>query len=134
MDAALAPSFASFLRAARPELNARFAEARRQRPDLDGEAFARFLREAVDPLVRAGEAHFRAGALAAADALPPALALAAVRAPGGDWPELRRRLAAAPWFDPSKPVASGLRVVAHAGAFRGFGGLFVEPPVVAAAG
>lgn len=244
MDAALAPSFASFLRAARPELNARFAEARRQRPDLDGEAFARFLREAVDPLVRAveaarperapevaraayelglelvgqglagpaardrwvnagwmevapaaaalvaaapdrvlaalsnalhrlaatpgarpaewvaamtalspacadadaflaagqvaawraGMAHFRAGALAAADALPPALALAAVRAPGGEWPELQRRLAADPWFDPSTPAASGLRVVARAGAFRGFGGLFVEPPAVAAAG
>jgi len=244
MHATLAPSFASFLRAARPELNARFAEARRQRPDLDGEAFARFLREAVDPLVRAvesvqperapdvartayelglelvgqglagptardrwvnagwmevaptaaalvaaapervlgalsnalhrlaatpgarpaewvdamaalaprcadadaflaagqvaawraGMAHYRAGALAAADALPPALALAAVRAPGGEWPELRRRLAADPWFDPSAPAAAGLRVVGRAGAFRGFGGLFAEPPTVAAAG
>ncbi|HEV7591119.1 MAG TPA: hypothetical protein VGO40_23615 [Longimicrobium sp.] len=244
MDAALAPSFASFLRAARPELNARFAEARRQRPDLDGEAFARFLREAADPLVRAvervqperapevaraayelglelvgqrlagpaardpwvnagwrevapaaaalvaaapervlgalgnalhrlaatpgarpaewvtamaalaprcadgdaflaagqvaawraGMAHYRAGALAAADALPPELALAAVRAPGGGWPEVRRRLAADPWFDPSAPAAAGLRVVARAGAFRGFGGLFAQPPVAVAAG
>jgi len=245
MTAALAPAFAGFLRNARDELNARFAEARRLRPDLDADAFAAFLRDTVDPLVRAvdaaapaysvdvaragyelglelvgqglcgpggreplieqgwrevappaavlvaaaperilgaisnalhqlaatpgarpaewiaamrtlaprcadpdtfltlgqvaawraGMAHFRAGALAAADRLPQDLALAAVRAAGNDWPETRRRLAADPWFDPSTPErAGGRRVAARAGAFRGFGGLFVEPPVAVAAG
>jgi hypothetical protein len=245
MDSALAPSFAAFLRSARPELNARFAEARRQRPDLDGGAFGHFLHAAADPLLRAveqvapervpdvaraayelglelvgqglagpaardrwlnegwiavapaaaalvagapervlgalsnalhrlaatpgarptewiaamtslaprcadvaaflalgqvaawraGMAHFRAGALAAADALPPELALAAVRAPSGEWTELRARLAADRWFDPSASAPGvGLRLVARAGAFRGFGGLFTEPPVAAAAG
>lgn len=242
---ALAPAFAGFLRNARDELNARFAEARRLRPDLDGEAFAAFLRDTVDPLVRAvdaaapayavdvaragyelglelvgqglagpagrepaiergwreigtaaagllaaapervlsavgnalhqlaatpgarpaewtlamrtlaprcadadailtlgqvaawraGMAHYRAGALAAADRLPHDLALAAVRASSSDWPETRRRLAADPWFDPSAPApVAGVRVVARAGAFRGFGGLFVEPPVAVVAG
>ncbi|HET7463536.1 MAG TPA: hypothetical protein VFJ82_19945 [Longimicrobium sp.] len=244
MPTALAPAFAGFLRNARDELNARFAEARRLRPDLDGEAFAAFLRDTVDPLVaavdavqpafavdvaragyelglelvgqglagpagrepaleqgwrevgtaaaallaaapervlaaignalhqlaatpgarpaewiqamrtlaprcaepdafltlgqvaawRAGMAHFRAGALAAADRLPPELALAALRASGSDWGEARRRLAADPWFDPAAAEARGVRVVARAGAFRGFGGLFVQPPAVAAAG
>jgi len=245
MSAALAPAFAGFLRNARDELNARFAEARRLHPDLDGDGFAAFLRGTVDPLVRAveaaapagaadvaragyalglelvgqglsgpagreplieegwrevgtaapallaaapervlsaignavhhlaatpgarpaewiaamralaprcadpelfltlgavaawraGMAHFRAGALAAADRLPPGLALAAVRAPSDDWPAVRERLAADPWFDPAAATpAAGLRVVARAGAFRGFGGLFVEPPTAAAAG
>ncbi|HEU0300171.1 MAG TPA: hypothetical protein VFR37_11970 [Longimicrobium sp.] len=245
MDTALSPAFAAFLRNARGELNARFAEARQLRPDLDGDAFAAFLRGTVDPLVRAvdaaapayaadaaragyelglelvgqrlsgpagrepgieqgwrevgtaaaalvaaapervlaaianalhqlaatpgarpaewtaamrtlaprcadpdvlltlgqvaawraGMAHLRAGALAAADALPPELALAAVGAAGGDWAAVRGRLAGDPWFDPAAPAeARGVRVVARAGAFRGFGGLFVEPPAVAAAG
>ncbi|WP_420129908.1 hypothetical protein [Longimicrobium sp.] len=84
---------------------------------------------------RAGMAHFRAGALAAADALPEPLALAVLGAPPGQWPMVRQRLAVDPWFDPARPDApAGLRVVARAGAFRGFGGLFTEPPRVAAAG
>lgn len=79
-------------------------------------------------------AHFRPGALAAADALPEALALAALRAPDATWPESRARLAADPWHDPAAGPAGVLRVVARAGAFRGFGGLFTEPPTVSAAG
>jgi len=245
METALSPAFAAFLRNARPELNARFAEARRMRPDLDGDAFAAFLRDTADPLVaavaavsperaadvaraafelglelvgqglagpaarepaveagwrqvapavaslvaaepervlaaignalhrlastpgarpaewlaameqlgprcadanaflalgqvaawRAGMAHYRAGALAAADALPPALAMAALRAAGDGWGEVRGWLAADPWYDPSALARpGGPRVVARAGAFRGFGGLFVEPPVATAAG
>lgn len=90
---------------------------------------------------RAGLAHFRAGAIAAADALPIPIALAALGAPpDSNWPELRERLLADPWFNPAEPQAernsqpSRLRVMAQAGAFRGFGGLFVEPPRVAGAG
>jgi hypothetical protein len=245
MDAALSPALAQVLRAARTELNARFAAARRERPALDAEAFAAFLRTTVDPLVRAveqaspdrvadvalcaydlglellgqglagpaardpfveagwrrvapaapalvaaapervlaalgnalhllastpgarpeewmgtmealaprcadvdtflrlgqvaawraGMAHFRAGALAAADALPEPLALAVLGAPPGQWAMVRQRLAVDPWFDPARADApGGLRVVARAGAFRGFGGLFTEPPRVATAG
>jgi hypothetical protein len=89
---------------------------------------------------KAGLAHFRSSAIAAADALPQPLALAAVGAPGsGDWPEIRTRLLADPWFDPAAPPADEtrarrLRVTTQAGAFRGFGGLFQEPPRVAATG
>ena len=85
---------------------------------------------------RAGMAHLRESALAAADALPEPLVLAAIAAPGGQWAKIRDRLHADPWFDPAKPRASATegRVVARAGAFRGFGGLFTEPPVVAMAG
>lgn len=84
---------------------------------------------------RAGLAHLRGGSLAAAAALPDKLALDAVGAPAGaSWAETSRRLAADPWFDPvAAAPARRLRVVARAGAFRPFGGLFPEPPRVAVA-
>ena len=84
---------------------------------------------------RAGMAHLRRGALAVADALPESLVAAALGAPSMRWAEARERLRADPWFDPVAPptTANAPRVVARAGAFRGFGGLFVEPPVAAAA-
>jgi hypothetical protein len=85
---------------------------------------------------RAGLAHFRKGALAAANALPEPLALAAVGAKlKTGWTVEREKLRRNPWHDPAEEKNhSGLRVVAQAGAFRGFGGLFVKPPEVAAAG
>ena len=85
---------------------------------------------------RAGLAHFRKAALTAADALAEALALAAVGAKSKtSWPVEREKLLRNPWHDPSdrQDNSTGLRVVAQVGAFRGFGGLLVEPPVVVAA-
>jgi len=82
---------------------------------------------------RAGAAHFRDGALAAASALPEPLALAAVGAlPGSRWVEVHARLAADPWWlpewgegnEPSQRKAQGKRV----GDFSGFGGIFRQPP------
>jgi hypothetical protein len=90
---------------------------------------------------RAGLAHFRQGAIAAADNLPAPLALAAVgAAANGDWPDIRKRLLADPWYNPSEAPSTGngqasrVQVMAQAGAFRGYGGVFVEPPSVASAG
>jgi hypothetical protein len=90
---------------------------------------------------KAGLSHFRQGAIIAADALAPSLALAAVGAPNSAiWSEIRSCLLADPWFDPAIPIAEynrkqhQLQVITRAGAFRGFGGSFVEPPRVAAAG
>jgi len=90
---------------------------------------------------RAGLAHFRQGAVAAADNLPTPLALAAVGAAAtGDWTEIRKCLLADPWYNPSAAAATGnvkatrVQVMAQAGAFRGYGGVFVEPPRVASAG
>lgn len=82
---------------------------------------------------RAGMAHLRRGALAAADALPEGMALALVGADGGDWTAVRTRLTGDPWFDPAASGPQGPRVAASAGAFRGFGGLFGEPPTVSVA-
>lgn len=83
---------------------------------------------------RAGLAHFREGAIAAADALPEQLALRAVGSSAtAGWGDVRQRLLADPWFDPSNTVVpsnSAMRVAAEAGAFRGFGGLFLTPPEV----
>ncbi len=87
---------------------------------------------------RAGLPHLRAGALEVAGSLPESLALAAVEAgPGAIWNDVRAKLLAQPWFDPSRGSAgasASMRVVAQAGTFKGFGGLFIEPPSVVSAG
>ncbi len=98
----------------------------------------------VDDLLHAGQvaawrcglAHYREGALAAADTLPPAVALRLLDAPANAvWPDVRARLARERWWNPTHETKSeSLRVVRTAGAFRGFGGLFIEPPIVAAIG
>jgi hypothetical protein len=82
---------------------------------------------------RSGLAHHRAGALAVADRLPPALALAAVgAAPDADWPAVRERLGRDPWHVPGDGAAAAPRVTV-VGAFEGFGGVFPAPPRVKAA-
>ena len=243
MSVAVSPTLAAVLHAERHQLNARFATARVRHPDLDAEAFAGFIRGAIDPLVeavartrfervtgvtlaaydialelvgqklvgrsartphvggawrrilpevaplvaaapermisavcnashhvsstpgarpgawielmvrlarqcsdsatfltlgqvaawRAGMAHFRESALAAADKLPESLALAAMDASGAHWSQVRERLERDPWYDPAEPndTSAAPRIVTRAGAFRGFGGLFTEPPSVA---
>jgi hypothetical protein len=91
---------------------------------------------------RAGLAHFRQGALEAAQSLPEALAVAAVgAAPSAAWPALYEQLANDPWFDPAaqrpnSPSSAGPRLylATKVGSFRGFGGNFVEPPEVASTG
>jgi hypothetical protein len=78
---------------------------------------------------RAGLAHLGEGALAAADRLPPQLPPLLLGAPKLEWQALRDRLLQDPWWDPAAPLhAARPRGVATVGAFRGFGGLFVEPP------
>lgn len=79
---------------------------------------------------RAGAAHFRAGAIAAADGLPEALALAAFGAPANaSWPALRGSIAADPWWAGADAYAAREREI---GAFSGFGGPFAAPPEVRA--
>lgn len=76
---------------------------------------------------RAGLAHYRVPALTSADALPQQLALAALEAPSGaDWPEVRDAHLSDPWFGYPETDSRDRRV----GAFRGFGGLFLTPPLV----
>jgi hypothetical protein len=84
---------------------------------------------------RAGMAHFRESALAAGDKLPESLVVAAIEPQAAGWSQLRDRLMADPWYDPASPndTSTTPRVVARAGAFRGFGGLFSEPPTAAMA-
>lgn len=87
---------------------------------------------------RSGLPHYRDGALVSCRSLEPALARAALGM-NGDMPldEVVERMKRDPWFDPAtagqnKQGEMQLRVVRRAGAFRGFGGLFPLPPVVAA--
>ncbi len=74
---------------------------------------------------RAGAAHFRAGAIAAAAALPEALALQAFGAAAPSWPALRAQLEHDPWWSAGDACAVRQREV---GAFTGFGGQFGAPP------
>lgn len=83
---------------------------------------------------RAGAAHFRPGAINAADALPDALACAAfgVRI-CATWAVLRAQLLADPWWRAPADVLGNphARIDREVGAFDGFGGAFAEPPRVA---
>jgi hypothetical protein len=83
---------------------------------------------------RAGMAHFRQGAIAAADKLPAPLALAAFGAPagmgGGAWPELRERLLRDPWWMPDETARQRVAHGTEVGSFTGLGGAFPEPPEV----
>ena len=85
---------------------------------------------------RSGLAHYRSSALAIAATLPPMLVIAALGGDAGcNWPDVAERLVADPWFDPAKSSATANKtkmvVVSKVGGFRGFGGLFAEPPEVA---
>ena len=75
---------------------------------------------------RAGMAHYRDGALGAADTLPEPVALAALDAHGGAWPAVRAALAANRWWSPGDGAAER-----QVGGFAGFGGPFAEPPEIA---
>jgi len=78
---------------------------------------------------RAGAAHYRVGAIAAADSLPEALALMALRVTdGSSWRQARAALLHDPWWHAaSDPDAASARKI---GAFAGFGGAFAAPPLV----
>jgi hypothetical protein len=82
---------------------------------------------------RCGLAHFREGALAAGDGLPEEVALRLLGCTGGErWAAVRARVAEHPWWTPGETVSDTPkpRVVKTVGSFRGFGGLFAEPPIV----
>jgi len=78
---------------------------------------------------RSGAAHFRAGALLAADTLPEEMALAAVGAASGErWAAVRENFIANPWWLPGGKLSPGR----EAGGFAGFGGSFRQSPEVRA--
>lgn len=80
---------------------------------------------------RAGAAHFREGAIGAADGVPGALALAALRAPeNSDLQALLLQMIDDPWW---RGVGDEAREDAELGSFTGFGGAFATPPQIRAA-
>ena len=86
---------------------------------------------------RAGVAHFRSGALGLMDSLSEAAARTLMEVPkDAPWALVREELHRNPWFNPKSqplnptPSNGSMREVLRPGAFRGFGGLFPEPPVV----
>ncbi len=106
-------------------------------PTTDGVEL--FLRLGQITAWRAGMAHFRPGALTTLDALPESLACAALGLPTDTpaWEKIRARLDVDPWYNPALATAAGpdpAHFVSRVGEFRGFGGLFPEPPQVAGGG
>jgi len=88
---------------------------------------------------RVGMAHYRAEALALCQNLPPRIALLSLGLPADSTQTLDsviHRLQADPWFRPASEAATPptLTIAARVGAFRGFGGLFLVPPIVEPAG
>ena len=91
----------------------------------------------VDTLLQAGQvaawlsglSHYRRGALAIAERLPADLAGALLGTQEAELGTVFARLRRDPWFLPSEPQL-GFRVVGAVGAFRGFGGAFLEAPRV----
>lgn len=85
---------------------------------------------------RAGLAHLRRPALEIARGLPAPIARAALGLPPGAAEATRAidRLAADPWLPPAlaeQPAPTRrLALVGRVGAFRGFGGLFLRPPIL----
>jgi hypothetical protein len=85
---------------------------------------------------RAGLPELKPSALAAARVLPPALASIALDLPPNQPVDaaILSRLAADPWLSPAHaakpPAKRPLRIAAEVGAFRGFGGAFLRPPLV----
>ena len=92
---------------------------------------------------RAGLAQYRLSALARCRTLKPNIAGLALGLPGFKASFLSAKgrdalldaLLADPWLDPADsapPANTTLKIVARLGAFRGFGGLFMAPPMVTA--
>jgi hypothetical protein len=81
---------------------------------------------------RAGLAQYRLTALDAAANLPPTLAAIALDIPSAA--NVESAIASwrtNPWFDPTAAPDGTLRLVRTIGAFRGFAGQFLRPPLVA---
>jgi hypothetical protein len=88
---------------------------------------------------RAGMVQYRVAALDAARRLTPTLAATALgitwNGSADEWQRLVERLGADPWLSPTEapfpaPELRSIRCAAVAGAFRGFGGTLLRPPVV----
>ena len=81
---------------------------------------------------RCGLAHYRTDALAILAALPVPLAARVLELPDpARVSEALFRMAVDPWCDPRQPThAPRLSRVARIGGFRGFGGVFLAPPMV----
>lgn len=78
-----------------------------------------------------GMAHYREGGLAALKALPPAAAAAVMGVPGPNAGAALKAFAGDPWADADGSTGGVLKVVHRVGGFRGFGGPFLSPPVIA---
>lgn len=76
---------------------------------------------------RAGVAHFRIGAIEAANRLPADLALAAFGLAGGQsWEQVRERMLTDPWWTAAGAISARNEI----GGFTGLGGAFGVPPTV----
>ena len=83
---------------------------------------------------QSGMAHYRAGALALLNTFPPKLAEVVLGTKGAPMlmKDVLARMKNDRWWNPigNVPHAQAIRLVRTVGAFRGYGGEFMEPPTV----
>ncbi|HEY0686877.1 MAG TPA: hypothetical protein VGD45_31335 [Steroidobacter sp.] len=77
-----------------------------------------------------GLAHYREGVLKALQSLSVALACAVLKITPDQYETTLQRLQEDRWFDPAHHRREPLRIVRRTGAFRGFGGSFLRPPLL----
>ena len=77
-----------------------------------------------------GLAHYREGVLQALRSLPIELACTVLAIEPRQYETALRRLQEDRWFDPAHHDGEPLRIVRKTGAFRGFGGSFLQPPLL----
>lgn len=78
---------------------------------------------------RSGMTHFRDGALATADTLPPALLLQLLDAEAdSDWQSIKKQMQQDPWWCPDAMQRNAIEQGITVGQFTGFGGAFPAPP------
>lgn len=80
---------------------------------------------------RAGLAHYRDGSLQLLQSFEPSLLSAVMDVDPTEASDVVGRIRRDRWFDPRHVSDGQPRVLARVGSFRGFGGQFVQPPVVA---
>lgn len=77
-----------------------------------------------------GLAHYRDGALAALESLDERLACLALEVTPAKRQKILQRLLADRWFVPANSNREALRIARTFGSFRGFGGGFLQPPLI----
>jgi hypothetical protein len=141
------PAAANVLTSDSPRLIPALTNAAHQLASVDATAANRWIKRMLDAAVKVssaddllllgqvlawqcGLAHYRDGALAALESLNESLACLALQVAPTQREQTFRSLRGDRWFDPASPEPEAPRIVRTFGSFRGYGGAFLQPPLI----